>query len=201
MIRQRLHLRTPALALLTRVLTLLLAAILIWYGTMLILLAAKVSPHTVNSLSAYRTMYDWLAKLKMSDFSTLRRLVAGFGGLLGFLALAYLAMQELPRPHRVRHDISLGREAHGSLTIEPRAIERLAEIAACENIDVRNSLALLQHDELTVSVGVRSAPRVVDTLADVRKRVIAELTRHELPMLPVNVIVTRFEPTTGRNLA
>ena len=201
MIRQRLHLRTPALALATRALTLLLAAILIWYGTMLVLLAAKVSPHTVNSLSAYRTMYDWLAKLKMSDFSALRRLLVGFGGLFAFVALVYLALQELPRPHRVRHDISLERATSGSLTIEPRAIERLAEIAACANEDVRSSLALLQDEELTLNVGVRSAPRVVDTLADVRKRVIAELARHELPVMPVNVTVTQFEPITGRNLA
>lgn len=201
MIRRRVRARTPGLVWLTRALTLLLAAILIWYGTMLVLLAAKASPHSVNSLSGYRTMYDWLAKLKVSDFSTTRRLVAGFGGLIAFLVLVYLALLELPRPRLVRHQFSLGREAHGSLTVEPRAVERLAEIAACANDDVRSSLALLHDHELVLDIGVRNATRVVDTLADVRSRVIAELDRHELPEMPVNVTVTQFEPITGRNLA
>jgi hypothetical protein len=201
MIRQRVHLHTPALAVLTRTLTLLLAAILIWYGAMLVLLAAKFSPHAVNSLSAYRTMYDWLAKLKMSDFSTPRRLVAGFGGLFAFLLLVYLALQELPRPYIARHDMCLAREPNGSLTIEPRALERLAEIAASANADVSTPAARLAKGSLTVNIGVRSARRVTETLADVRRRVTAELAHHELPDLTVNVTVTDFEPTTGRNLA
>jgi hypothetical protein len=200
-IRQRMHLRTPALVMLTRALTLLLAAILIWYGAMLVLLAAKVSAHTVNSLSAYRTIYDWLAKLRVSDFSTNRRLVAGFGGFLAFLLLVYLALQELPRPYLARHDVPIAREPDGSLTVEPRAFERLAEIAACSNGDVSSSLARLEQDSLTLDIGVRSAYRVAETLTDVRRRVLGELQRHELPELAVNVTVTKFEPTTGRNLA
>ena len=201
MIRQRIHLRTPALVLLTRALTLLLSALLIWYGTMLVLLAAKVAPHTVNSLSAYRTVYNWLAKLRMADFSTARRLVAGFGGLLAFFVLIYLALQELPRPYLARHDVLLEQEPKGSLTIEPRAIERLAEIASCANDDVSSSLARLEQDSLTLNIGVYSAHRVAATLADVRRRVVGELERHELPELPVNVTVAKFEPTTGRKLA
>ena len=55
MTRQRLNLRTPLLAYVVRAMTLLLGVVLVWYGLMVVLLAVKASPHTVNSISAYRT--------------------------------------------------------------------------------------------------------------------------------------------------
>lgn len=197
----RIHLRTPALAYLARSLTVLLAAILIWYGAMVVLLAVKVAPHTVNSISAYRTMYDFLAKLRESDFSTLRRLLAGFGGLVAFVLFVYLALQELPRPYLSRREVILSRGGSGLLTIEPRAIERLVEIAAACNGDARNPAAHLDGDSLTLNIGVSSARRAAETLSDVRRRAAADLARHELPDLRVNVTLTKFEPTTRRNLA
>ncbi len=50
----------------------LLALALVWYGVMVILLAAKVSPHTVNSISAYRTIYDTLAGFALSPGLSVR---------------------------------------------------------------------------------------------------------------------------------
>jgi hypothetical protein len=67
MIRQRINLRTPALAYLVRLLTALLALALFWYGLMVVLLAVKVSGHTVNELSAYRTLYHDAADVTSSD--------------------------------------------------------------------------------------------------------------------------------------
>ena len=53
--RQRLRARTSPLVFFGRLLTFLFAAALIWYGAMTVLLALKVSPSTVNSISGYRT--------------------------------------------------------------------------------------------------------------------------------------------------
>ena len=82
MIRQRVHLRTPALAYLVRLLTVVLGLALVWYGLMLVLLAAKVSPHTVNAISGYRSLYDDAAALTQNDFTTTVRWIAGVAGFL-----------------------------------------------------------------------------------------------------------------------
>ena len=201
MIRTRLHLRTPLLVLGTRTLTLLLALILVWYGAMLVLLAAKVAPHTVNSLSAYRSVYDFLAKLRPSDFSTHRRLAAGFGGAIAFVLLVYLALQELPRPYLARARTPSMQSEGGSLTIAPRVLERLAEIAASASKDVSGASGRLGEGTLSLNIGVRRARSVAETLVEVRERVTAELCRHEVLGLAVDVTVTKFEPTTGRNLS
>src|ERR1700709_161243 len=107
MTRQRGDLPTPAFGHLVAALTIVLGLLLVWYGLMVVLLAVKVSPHTVNSLSAYRTLYNDAADLKRSDFTTLRRLIAGFAGLLAFLVFLYLAFKAWPRPYRARGESSL----------------------------------------------------------------------------------------------
>jgi hypothetical protein len=200
-VRARVHLRVSLLVYLTRALTLGLAAILIWYGAMLMLLAVKVSPHTVNSLSGYRTIYDFLARLRSSDFSTLRRLVAGFGGFAAFLALVYLALQELPRPYLVSQRIPLETAPGGSLTVEPRVLERLAEYAAVANDDVGGAAGRLGSESLSLGITVRRPGSVAETLVDVRERVLAALGVHQLPGLVVDVTVTKLESPTGRNLS
>ena len=61
MLRQRVRVRTSSVALIGRAILILFSLALIWYGLMLILLALKVSPHTVNQISGYRTAYDYLS--------------------------------------------------------------------------------------------------------------------------------------------
>ena len=97
-------------------LTLVLGLLLLWYGLMVVLLAVKVSPHTVNSLSAYRTLYDDAVDLKRSDFTTLRRLIAGFAGLIAFVVFLYLAFKAWPRPYLARREISLEDDRTGPRT-------------------------------------------------------------------------------------
>jgi hypothetical protein len=128
--RQRLRVRTSPLALVGRLLTFLFVLALIWYGAMTVLLALKVSPHTVNSISGYRTAYSYLAGLTPHDVngSTTRAIVAGVG-ILAFLLFGYLAVKEILRPHFTRHDLELASDGRGEITVEPRAIERLAETA------------------------------------------------------------------------
>lgn len=201
MTRQRINLQTPAFSYIVALLTFVLGALLLWYGLMVVLLAVKVSPHTVDSLSAYRTLYHDAADLKRSDFTTLRRLIAGFAGLIAFLVFLYLAFKAWPRPYLSRGDISLEDDAHGTTTVEPRAIERVAELAARGNADVTAASGRLGDDELSVGIAARHANSAAVTLKDVHQRVRSELKRHDLPSLPVNVTLTGYDRQTRRELS
>jgi hypothetical protein len=201
MTRQRVRLRTPALAYLVRLLTVVLGAALVWYGAMVILLAVKVSPHTVNDLSAYRTLYHDIVGLHPGDFTTPVRLIAGFGGFLAFLVLVYLALQELPRPYLARGPVSLEERPGGETVARARAIERVGEIAAQANPDVTSAAGRLGDDELLVTISVARAGRAADSLTDVQERVREALGRHDLPALPVNVTLTGYDRATKRELA
>ena len=200
MIRQRVNLRTPLLAYLVRALTVLFGLALVWYGLMVVLLAVKVSAHTVNNLSAYHTLYDDVAGLSRKDFTTTVRLIAGFAGLLAFLVFLYLATRELPRPYLARGDIPVDRNQHGRTLVKPRAIERVAEFAALEHPDVTAAAGRLGDRELSVEISSRRTSTLARMLPDVQKRVTADLERHELPALPVNVTLTGYDPTTRREL-
>jgi uncharacterized alkaline shock family protein YloU len=199
--RTRLHLRTPLAALLPRALTLVLSLIILWYGAMLVLLAVKVAPHTVNSLSGYRGIFDFLARLRSSDFSTHRRLAGGIGGALAFLVLIYLALHQLPRPYLTRPQTPTLDCDGGTLTIAPRVIERVAEIAASASHDVSRASGRLVTGAVSLNIGVTHAQRVAETLHDVHQRVSRDIARHELPALAVDVTVTSYEPSTGRKLS
>jgi hypothetical protein len=201
MIRQRVNLRTPLLGHLVAVLTIVLALGLVWYGLMVVLLAVKVAPHTVNSLSAYRTLYDDVADLKRSDFTTVRRLIAGFAGLIVFVVFMYLTFKAWPRPYLARGDVPLEDNERGTTTIQPRAVERVAEIAARANPDVTAARGRLGDDELSVGVNARRASTIAETLRDVHQRVRAQLEQHDLPNVPVNVTLTGYDRQTKRELS
>lgn len=199
MLRQRIHIRTAALDLLGRLVLGICALALVWYGLMLVLLALKVSPSTVNGISGYRTIYDWLATLGSPSRTTPRLLVAA-GGLLAFLVFGYLAWTQIPRPYLARTDVRLLDEPNGSLTIEPRAIERVAEAAAVGNDDVSAASGRYGTDDLAVLVSVVRARDVPEVLADVRVRVHDALATHDLPDLPVNVTLGGFDRRRRREL-
>lgn len=201
MIRQRVNLRTPALAHVVTLLTIVLGALLLWYGLMVVLLAVKVSPHTVNSLSAYRTLYDDAVDLRASDFTTVRRLIAGAAGSIACLIFLYLAFKAWPRPFLARGDVTLEDNQLGTTIIQARAIERVAELAACAHPDVTSATGRLGDEQLSVGIDSRRASSVASTLRDVHDRVRVELTRHDLPALPVNVTLIGYERKTTRELA
>ncbi len=201
MIRQRIALRTPLLAYLVRLLTVVLALILIWYGAMLVLLAAKVSPHTVNSLSGYHTLYREAAGLHRGDFTRKVRLIVGFAGFIAFLFFLFLALQEVPRPYLARREVTLDERDSGSLTVGPRAIERVAEVSANAHKDVASASGRLGDESLNVSVSVRNAGTLAETLRAVRDGVAKDLAQHELPALPVNVTATGYDPKNRRQLS
>jgi hypothetical protein len=200
MMRQRVKLRTPLLAWVVRVLTLALALALVWYGLMAVLLAVKVSSHTVNGLSGYRSLFHDVAGLRPANFDTAVRLIAGIAGFIAFLVFLYLAVQELPRPYLTRSTVELLASDRGATTVRARAVERVAERAAQGNADVTAAAGRLGIGELDVGIGVRRASAVAEALRDVRSRVIEDLGRHELPEVRVNVTVVNYKGTKRREL-
>lgn len=201
MIRQRINLRTPVLAYVVRALTVLLGVALFWYGLMVVLLALKVSAHTVNEISAYRTLYHDAASLKSSDFTTTTRLIAGFAGLLVFGAFIYLALQEIPRPYLARGAFTVGERDRGDTTVQPRAVERVAEIAALYQRQVTEASARLGDEHVDVQVHIRSVRGLADTLQNVQRRVSDAFVQHGLPSLPINVTLTGYDRPTTRELS
>jgi hypothetical protein len=197
MFRQRLRIGTSPLVLLGRILLILVAMALVWYGAMLVLLALKVSPHTV---SGYRSAYDYLAGRKASDITSDTRLIAGLAGLAGFLVFGYLAVKEIPRPHLTRTDLRLLDEQRGAVDVAPRAIERAVEGAALERDDIQDATARYATNDLTVNVTVTRARELPEIVRAVRARSREQLVTHGLPELPVNVTLTGYQRTRRREL-
>jgi hypothetical protein len=168
---------------------------------MLVLLAFKVSPHTVNQLSGYRSAYHYLAGLKPQDITGDTRLIAGLAGLAGFLAFGYLAFKELPRPRLTRSALRLVDDERGVVDVAPRAIERAIEGAALACNAVQNAAARYATDELTLNISVTRPRALPDILRAVRAQAHEQLAVHGLPDLPVNVTVTGFQRTQRRELA
>ena len=199
MLRQRLATTRSPLSFVGRLLFVLLCLALVWYGLMAILLAATVAPDTVNSISGYRTAYDFLAGLKPDDFTGSKRVIVAGSGLLAFLVFGYLALKEIPRPQRTRTDLPVIDDDRGSVTIEPRAIERVAESAAVGNPIVAAAAGRLGDEELTVNVELRRSADLPQNLENVQTRVREALAQHDLPALPVNVTLAGYStPTTTK---
>jgi hypothetical protein len=201
MFRQRLRGRTSPLVWIGRLLTLIFACALIWYGLMLVLLALKVTPSSVNSLSGYRTAFDWLAGLKPADVdgTTTRAIIAG-AGVLAFLVFGYAAYKSLPRPYLARHDLELASDERGEVRMQPRAIERLAETAAAQHPAISDASSRYGADELTVQVTTRRAGDLADTLHDIQRRVVDALEQHQLPATSVNVTLSGYDRRHRRDL-
>lgn len=200
--RQRLRQRTSPLVLPGRLLTLVLGLVLVWYGLMTVLLALKVSPATVNSISGYRTAFDWLSGLTPADVDgdTTRAIIAAVG-VVAFLLFGYLAFRELPRPYLARRDLDLTvDDDRGEVTVEPRAIERLAEVAASSHPAVSAARGRYGIDDLAVDLTVRRARDLATTLEDAQRRVVHALEQHELPAMPVNVTLTGYDRQHRREL-
>jgi hypothetical protein len=201
MFRQRIRERPSALRFFGQVVTLLFAAGLVWYGLMTLLLALKVSPDTVNSISGYRTAFDWLAGLTPQDVDdgTTRAIIAG-SGIVAFLLFGYLAFKMIPRPRLTRHDLPLVADDRGAVIVEPRAIERLAETAAEQDSAVTGASGRYADDDVTIDITVRRARDLPATLRETQHRVSEALAQHELPTLPVNVTLTGYDRRKRREL-
>ena len=148
--RQRLRERSSPLMFVGRLVTLVFALALVWYGLMTLLLALNVSPSTVNAISGYRTAFDWLSGLTPSDVdgAATRAIIAG-AGVAAFVVFGYLAFKQIPRPYLARRELELAADERGEVTVEPRAVERLAEVAAADSSGgYRRARALLERRPL-----------------------------------------------------
>jgi hypothetical protein len=202
MLRQRVRSRGFALShMVARLLVIALALALLWYGAMVILLAFKVSPDTVDSISGYRTAYDYLTGLTPDDITSDVRLVVGLGGLAVFLLFGYLVWREIPRPYLARSDLQLSGGDRGAVDVNARAVERVAEQAALEHDGVADARGLYHDDALTLEIVARGARNVPATLSAVREQAAERLDRHDLPALPVNVTLTGLDRKNRRELA
>jgi hypothetical protein len=198
--RQRLRLRVPPLELLSRTLLAIACLALVWYGAMAILLAIKVSPSTVETVSRYRTIYSYLANLRADDLTATVRLLLGLGGFAAFAALAFVVWQALPRPRLAREELQLPADALGTLVVEPRAIERAAEASALGHPDVGAASARYGVGEIALDLTVTGAAELPALLRDVRTHAEESLRRHELPPARLLVTVTDFKPRQRREL-
>lgn len=199
--KQRVRERPSVLLIAGRAVTLILALALIWYGVMLILLAFKVSPSTVNSISGYRTAWRWLSGLDVASVSgsTTRPILAG-AGVAAFIIFGWLALKSLPRPYLARRDMPLAADNQGEVVVEPRAVERLAEVAVEGEPGVSDARGRYSVDGLNVDVAVRRAGDVAQTLTDAQERVAQALAQHQLPTMPVNITLTGYDGRRRREL-
>lgn len=199
MLRQRLRTR-PGRGLVGRFVLTLVACSLVWYGLMLVLLAVKVSPSTVDGLSGYRSAYDFLERLGPSDFDGATRAIVAGAALLAFLILGLAAWRAVPRPELARHEIDLHADDHGEVVVSPRAVERMAEISACRVAGVAAAHGRWGGDAVDVGISASRARGLDATLREVQARVAEGLGTHGLPSVPVNVTLTGFQRRTRREL-
>lgn len=201
MLRQRVRARSfPVARAGAYAVVIIFALALAWGGAMLVLLALKVSPATVDGLSGYRTAYDQVASVGPQDISASTRLIAAIGGLTACLVFGFLAWRAVPRPYLARADLRLEGGERGTVDITARAIERAAEIAALDHPAVAAARARYATDDLTIAVSAGRADALAATLQDVHRRARDSLARHELPPVPVNITLVRFERKNRREL-
>lgn len=178
----------------------LFALALVFYGLMVVLLAAKVDPGSVQAISGYRSAYDFLSTLGPGDLDGSTRPVLVAAGLAAFVLFGWLAFKELPRPYLARHDIDLVDDDRGAVTVAPKAAERAAELAACHQAGVASAHARYATDELAISVTAGRARDLPDVLRAVHDAVAEAIRRHGLPETPVHVTLTGYERRTRREL-
>jgi len=199
-VRQRLRTRRSPLVFVSRALVVLVALALIWGGVAIALLALGVGEDAVESVTFYRTAFDFLAELEPADFDGTTRAILAGAGAAALVVFGYLALRELPRPYLARRDLELSQGERGTVTVEPRALERIAESSAEQQPGVAHASGRYGTDELAVGVAVRRAGETADTLSGVRDALRDALDRHGLPEMPVSVVLTGYEPKTRREL-
>ncbi len=199
-VRQSVRGRGSPLVFLGLLLLVPVALALIWYGAMLLALAVKTSPETVNAISGYRDAYAFLADLEAGDVSGRVRLIASLAGVAAFVVFGLLAWKQVPRPYLARGELTLAENDRGTSTVEPRAIERAAEVAACAHPSVSDATGRYGEDGIDVDIDLNRAGDALGTLREAQRRVGEALQRHELPDVPIRVTLTGFERQRRREL-
>ena len=200
MLRQRLRNRGSALSFASHVVVIVLSLALIWGGATVLLLALKVEPETVQSITGYASVYDALRDLEPADFDSTTRAITAAVGVALMLICGYLSYKMLPRPYLARRDLDLFRDERGEAVVEPRAIERLSEVTAERRAGVAAATGRYDTDELAVDVTLSRTRDLAGSLEGVRTAVRAALEEHGLPVVPVNVTLAGYQRKTRREL-
>lgn len=198
--RQRLGLPTGILTTLGQKLMLLVGLALIWGGAVVALLAAGVAPADVQTSTGFRTVYDQLASVGPANWDQTTATVIAVAGVVVFLVLLVLGWAQRLTPHLARTDLTLTDDELGTVTVDPRAIERTAEIAAGRGAAVHAVRARLGEDEMTITIHARGADEIPDTLRGAQERVRTALQDAGTPQQTVRVVVTRFTAPSTREL-
>jgi len=198
MFRQRVRARSSSLALIGTILIVPVALAAVWYGLMTILLSLKVPSGSIDLISGYRTAFDFLAGIDAAQITPDVRLVAGLIGLAAALLFGWLAPKEIPRPYLTRGELRFDEDALGAVTVQPRAIERIAETAAAESTAVSSASGRYGEEDLEVHVHLSALRDVPETLRDVQRRVAGAIERHGVPAVPVSVTLTGFDQQQER---
>lgn len=204
MLRQRIRARSSRLGELAGlVLAAILALALLWYGLMCLLLALGVDSGFINTISGYRTAFNFLAGLEQADLDGATRPILAGAGLLAFLIFGFLAFKALPSPYLARQDLDLGDgdDQRGVTTVEARALERLAECSSKSHPAVASSQARATAERLELDVDLLRADSLGPDLEEIRERVRIALSDHNLPPRPVDVTMVGFQPTQRRELS
>lgn len=198
--RQRLGLPSGIRTTLGQKLMLPVGLLLLWGGVVVVLLAAGLAPADVQSSTGYRTVYDELAAVGPASWDSTTATVVAVAGVVLFLLLLALGWAQRITPHLARTDLVLADDDLGTVTVQPRAIERAAEVAAGRGAAVHAVRARLGEDELTITIHARGADELPDTLRGAHRRVTAALQDAGTPQKTVRVVVTRFTAPATRDL-
>ena len=198
--RQRVRARSAPLTLVGLALVVVLAAALVWYGLMTLLLALGVSPATIQTISGYRSVFDSLAGLTPADIDSTFRLIAAAAGVLTFVIFGFAFIKSLPRPYLARQGFELADDESGRLTVDARALERLAEICADSHPVVDSSRGRATERRIELDLTLRRADRLDSDLAEIRDRVREAIAEHGLPARPIDLTIVSFNTTTRREL-
>jgi hypothetical protein len=198
--RQRLGLPSGVLTTIGQKLMLLVGLALIWGGAVVALLAAGVAPADVQGVTGYRTVYDELAAVGPATWDDTTAIVIAVAGVVLFVALLALGWAQRITPHLARTDLVLTDDDLGVVTVDPRAIERAAEIAAGRGAAVHAVRARLGEDGMSITIHARGAAEIPDTLRGAQQRVRAALQDAGTPQQTVRVVVTRFTAPSTREL-
>ncbi|UJA19090.1 hypothetical protein HJD18_01960 [Thermoleophilia bacterium SCSIO 60948] len=199
--RRRLRAERPASLWPSRLLALLAAAVLVWYGLMVALLAAGLDPARVDSLSGLLTGFDRLSSLTATDVDGAARAIVAAAGAVMFLVFAFLVRRSLPRPYVARRSIDLSAaegSTPGALSVGPRAIERAAERAARRGGGVSGAVARSAPGRVELDVELSEPSDLPAQLRDVEERYAADLDRLGLPKLPLDITLVAVKGRHAR---
>lgn len=174
---------------------------LIYGGVVALALAAGVSGRDLEQFTGAGWLQDELASIDLASWSQSTTIAVAIGGVVLAALCVRLAWAQRLVPQRTRLAHELETDGVGRTTVQPRAIERAAELASTEDPGVRAAKATLTADEITVHLHVRDAERLPDLLRAAKSRTTAALSAAGMADdVDVRLTVTRYSTPSRTEL-